>query len=351
MMDAITNGGTSEPEAASLIVVGNLPNKTRFTFANAIRGAKIRFGGAYDIRRVVVLETPEAVPATDERNLVIRSILESSCTIVSVPCPDPESFRVCAFKVIADELKRRETKNLVVDITNGRREQTFDLIIATSICRIRNVIITSVPQDCLATPYDQLSDQQYTITAVKPFSEDGHLESAAHFELIYYADRVKECVDVIRRCESPLIAGVADKIESDLTNSVLNYFSDEPSNLDNSLKRLCEVQELLADRLASATGSVKPGRHFADHVDTIRERLSRPARDAARTQDTVDSGLLAAAMLAELLDFCRVFRNYMDHPNVRRIERQDARLMIFTTFTVAEKAAAAASWCSHRPAS
>ena len=46
---------------ASLVIVGNLPDKTNFTFANSIRGAKLKFSESCEIRRVVILDTKDSL--------------------------------------------------------------------------------------------------------------------------------------------------------------------------------------------------------------------------------------------------------------------------------------------------
>ncbi len=136
---------------------------TNFTFANSIRGAKIKFGNECNIKRVVILDTEESIEASDERSKVIRAILGSSCLIVSLPCID--DFRVWAFQTLADELRHKDVEILIVDITNGQRNQTFDLIIATSICRVDNVIITSIPREYHIKPYWEIEENKYSVLA------------------------------------------------------------------------------------------------------------------------------------------------------------------------------------------
>ncbi len=332
----------SELKAASLITVGNLPDKTRFTFANSIRGVKIFFGGAYEIKRFVILETEESMQCTDERSQVIRSILGPQCTIVSTPCLD--DFRVRAFQTVAEELQRKDIQELVVDISNGRRTQTFDLIVATSICRIDNVVMTSVPRECFNKPYDELDDSQYSLTKIKPFSQDRSLEAAAQFELIYYTDRIRELIKIVRDLPSNAVSGYADTIESRLTNAIMNYFSDEPENFVNGLRTLTELQEGIANRLQRELTGGRSDSRFAEAVQIIKSKLSEPARTYAAEEDQVDEDRLAGVMLADLLDFCREFRNYVAHPYQRRIGRAEVQLMIFSTFTILEQIAAVVSW-------
>lgn len=329
---------------ASLMTVGNLPEMTNFTFANSIRGAKIKFGNKCNIKRVVILDTEESIEASDERSKVIRSVLGSSCLIMSVPCID--DFRLRAFQTLAEELRRKDVEVLIVDITNGRRNQTFDLIIATSICRVDNVIITSIPRQYHTKPYWEIEENEYTVSTIRPFSKDRSLEVAAQFELIYYADRIHECVNGIREKQDSAVSGYSDTIERGLTNAVINYFSDEVDNLDNALKRLSELHEGIAKRFRCDISGSQDGQRFVDFVNHIRDELSQPARISAAEDDRVDQDLLAAVMLAELFDFCRKFRNYVSHPYHRRIGASEVRLMLFITFTILEEIAVVLSWLS-----
>ncbi len=334
-------------QSASLVLVGNLPDKTYFTFANSVRGAKIKYGDRCEINRVTVLETEGSMATPDERtpderSRVIHSILGQKCSITYTPCID--DFRMRAFQTIAEELRRKDVSLVIVDITNGQRTQTFDLIVATSICRIENVIITSVSRDAQAVPYSDLDDSAYTVTAIRPFSQERSLEAAAQFELIYYADRIRESVERLRGLPGTELGGFADRVESTLANVVINYFSDDPENLDNALKRLSELHEGVAKRLVREVSGLSGDRDFSKIVERIREDISQPARKAAEVDDHVDEDLLAVAMLDDLLDYLRKFRNYMAHPYRRKIGVSRARLMIFATFTLLEEFAAAISW-------
>lgn len=326
---------------SSLIIVGNLPDKTRLTFANSIKGARLEFGDSCEIKRVTILETEQSMHSADDRNLVIRDVLGPFCTIICIPCLD--DFRVRAFQAIADELQRKDVEEIIVDITNGQRNQTFDLIIATSICRIENVILTSVPRDCLATPYNELDPGKYTVTRIRPFSQDPSLEAAAHFELIYYADRIRESVQKVRDSEGGYVSDLAGAIELSLGNAIVNYFSDNPGNLDNALKQLSELHETIAIRLGKQISEGKTVDNFASAIDIVK-KLSSKARVSTADKAPDDQDLLAAAMLAELLNFCREYRNYVAHPYHRRISKPVARLMIFATFTILEQTAILTNW-------
>lgn len=332
----------------SLILVGNLPEKTQLTFANSIKGASLQFGNTHEIRRVVVLETEASMQCTDERNQVIRSLLGPLTTIISVPCID--DFRMRAFQTIADELRRRDIVELIVDITNGRRNQTFDLIIATSICRIENVIMTTVPRECYSTPYDELDQDKYSVTTIRPFSQDPSLEAAAQFELIYYTDRIHRIIEEIKTSGSESMSGYVDTIEKNLTNAVMNYFSEDSENLVNALKRLAELHEGIVRRLGQQiSGNTKGEANLWNIIESIRKELSEPARVSAAQEDEVDQDRLAAVMLSELFDFCRKYRNYVSHPYHRRVSRTEVRLMIFVTFAVLEQASAVTAWLERNP--
>jgi len=182
------------------------------------------------------------------------------------------------------------------------------------------------------------------VTTIRPFSKDPSLEAAAQFELIYYTDRIHESVSLVRGSQNNSISGYADKIERSLANVIINYFSDEPDNLDNALKRLFELHEGIAKRLARAVSDQSGKSRYVDFVELIRKELSEPARIAAAEEDEVDQDRLAAVMLGELFDFCRKFRNYVTHPYHRRIGRSEVRLMIFATFSMLEQIAAVISW-------
>ena len=106
----------NQQKSASLIVVGNLPDKTNFTFANSLKGAKLKYHDDAQIIRVIILDTEESIEASDERSKVIRDIIGKKCSIVSVPCLD--DFRVHAFNTLADEIRKKDVESIIVDITN-----------------------------------------------------------------------------------------------------------------------------------------------------------------------------------------------------------------------------------------
>ena len=187
-------------------------------------------------------------------------------------------------------------------------------------------------------------ESQYLITTIKPFSQDRSLESAAQFELIYYADRIRECVESIRETKGSVISGYANVIEKVLTNAVMNYFSEDTENFDNALKRLSELHEGIARRLDREVSGENSGDRFADFVNRIQRALAQPARISASKDDIVDEDRLAAVILGEPLDFCSKLRSYFAHPYHRRIEMSDVRFMIFATFTLLEKTASVVSW-------
>jgi hypothetical protein len=255
-----------------------------------------------------------------------------------------DNFRVCAFQTIADELRRKETNCLIVDITNGLRNHTFDLIVATSICRISNVVITSVPRNYQTISYDELDDSKYTIATITPFSQDHALEAAAQFELIYYTDRINELTTDLREKKGAFIPGYADMVERSLTNAIMNYFSDDPDNLVNALKRLSEIHEGIAKKLNREISNAQNKSGFCEVVENIRKELSEPARKSADMENVVDEDRMAAVILADLFDFCRKLRNYVAHPYHRRIGRSEVRLMMFATFTILEQTAAVMAW-------
>jgi hypothetical protein len=204
--------------------------------------------------------------------------------------------------------------------------------------------MTSVPRECFSVSYDELDESQYTVTTIRPFLQDRTLEAAAQFELIYYTDRIRESVSIARESQSDFISGYADKIEESLTNAVMNYFSDDPGNLDNALKRLAELHEAMATRLGREVSGGRGRSSFGDVVESIKRELAEPARISAGEENVVDADRLAAVMLGELFDFCRKYRNYVAHPYHRRIGRSEVRLMIFATFTMLEQIAAVVSW-------
>lgn len=329
---------------ASLIVVGNLPDKTNFTFANSLKGAKSKYRNEAQIIRVVILDTEESIEASDERSKVIRDIIGIKCSIVSVPCL--EDFRVHAFNTLADEIRKKDIEFIIVDITNGKRNQTFDLIVATSICRIDRVIYTAVPREYFNIPYDKIDDSLYEVQTIKPFSKDPSLESAAHFELIYYTDKIKESIDFIRGHKGTSIAKYSNIVESGVTNAVINYFSGDKDNFENALKRLVEIHEGLASRFEQDLLGKRGSSNFADSIKNIRTIISEPARKSSSEFESVDRELLAAVMLDELFEFCRKFRNYLSHPNRREIEKCDVQFMLFTTFTLLEKISTSLYWIS-----
>ena len=146
-------------------------------------------------------------------------------------------------------------------------------------------------------------ESQYLITTIKPFSQDRSLESAAQFELIYYADRIRECVESIRETKGSVISGYANVIEKVLTNAVMNYFSEDTENFDNALKRLSELHEGIARRLDREVSGENSGDRFADFVNRIQRALAQRARISASKDDIVDEDRLAAVILGEFWTF------------------------------------------------
>ncbi len=320
---------------SGLILFGNLNEKLEFTFANSIKGAFLRFHDNKIIDKVVILDTEETLENVGDRDSVIRIILGNSVRIESVPCE--KNVRTQAFSVLAELIRNYGKDNIVVDVTNGMRKQTFDMIVASAISKIENVVFTSVPRESFSKKYFDLDDHDFLTEKIEPFTRDHKLEEAAQFELVYYSEIIDDLVCRIEKSDSEGLSKVSGFVESSLKNAVLNYFSHIKGNHENSLKRLGELHEAIAKVFDVDIGNSKDGKKFYDHINSIKDNVSVPAKKKSGELDSSNSLLVQGVMLDEILTMCRHYRNYLSHPNHRKIERHEVRLVLSATFSILEK--------------
>lgn len=332
-----------ERRPTTLITVGNLPAKTQFTFANSIRGAWLHFKARRSIERVVILDTEDSIASSDERNHVIRSILGQECAIESIPCL--RDFASKAFQTLASELLRPDFDAPIVDVTNGRRHETFSLIVATSLARISDVVMTVVRDGCHATPFDQLVDADYSVAPIGPFAHHRLLESAAQFELIYYTDRMKTIADGLARLDGGALSGVAQRARGHLDHAIIRYFSGQTGDHETALTRMALLLEELAKTLAEEfCGPVNGRLDFASAVGKLQGH-----GNAVKTAHG-DAAYYHWSLLVELLGYARLIRNAVQHPHDPLFTGTDVQFMIFLAFRAIEHVLQAAPFLVPEPA-
>lgn len=321
-------------ENASLILFGNLNEKLEYTFANSVKGACLQYEKNKKIDKVVILDTHETAQSKGDRDSVIRDILGRTVRVESVPCE--ENIRTQAFSVLAELIRLYGKNNIIVDVTNGQRKQTFDLIVAAAISKIENVVFTNVPRECFTKRYIDLSIDDLITERIEPFTSDHQLEEAAQFELIYYSEIIDSLVYRLKDSKRTRLATASTFIGNSLKNAVLNYFSSNKGNLENALRRLGELHEAIAKAFDYDLGGDGKEKRFVDHINSIKDNVSKPARIISGALDS-KSLLVEGVMLDEIFTLCRHYRNYLSHPSHRKIEKHEVRLVLSATFSILEK--------------
>lgn len=314
----------------TLIIAGstNVDN-----MANVFYVANKYFG---KIKRIFILDTPEALKEIKKRTKYIHEIIGGDAIVISRTVKDEEVQKIVP-QIVSEALSSTEgdaEENVVVDLTNGKRRVTTVLYAAASLSKIQNIFYLFVPPQNWAKRYYELTESDYEIQKYEPLTEVSELEQSSYFELIFYKDEMNN----LWRKYEVIPKHVTSKYKELLWHSIHDYFMKRYKGSIEMCGEICENLALRAYQFLKKHKKLKSDKEqidFAFYITRIRADVLNPLRGklgGKKDIDQFEKEMCKLICFDNLLESMRVYRNYTHHlTNHVSFKKRDAKLVLDAT--------------------
>lgn len=232
-------------------------------------------------------------------------------------------------EVIAREVQQAGREEVIADFTNGTKLISGILYSVATLLRI-GLFYVSVARDKQSRPPEDLTQDDYQVSAIQPLSDPGSLGRFAYFDMTYYKDAFHNALDRVTALGLKMTL-TPTQVTQTVASAVDDYFAGKydrcVSAVGGVAEDLSRATCLLINRRAQRSVVAIPANaDFAATTTRLRTDFCEPLRAKKGTGlSDVEEPLYPLYCLDSVLETLRIYRNEASHPRPRQIPRHEAK--------------------------
>jgi hypothetical protein len=224
-------------------------------------------------------------------------------------------------------------ENIIIDLTNGTKEISSLLYMASSLSKIQNINYISVNRDNTGKFYllkDKNSEdisKHYKIKRFEPLQEIDSLAKWNFFDLLFYREKINKIFnDYPKEMQE-----ITDRWKVQFNNALDHYFNGE-KKYDSALRTFGVLMEDVSDNLLRIIK--KDNKYSGKKLSYIFEDYFNEIRKKHRKKETYNNFRDLNFSTDKFLEIVRLYRNQTAHSIKISFKEEDVQMIIMILITL-----------------